>query len=112
MKAVPSGVWRAAPSSSVPMSCVVCRPIASKAWLTSSFIIAAWLRGSSATRRARARPAASSSAAGTASEASPHCAARAPSIASPVSSRRLERSSPRRYIHIAVVGEPQTRAGG
>ena len=76
VKAMPSGVWRAAPSSSVPMSWVVCRPICSKAWLTSSFIIAAWLWGSSATRRASARPAASSSSAGTASEASPHSTAR------------------------------------
>jgi hypothetical protein len=109
---MPSGVWRAAPSSSVPTSCVVASPICSKAWLTRSFIMCSWLEGSSATRVARRSAAASTSAAGTASEASPQSTARRPSMASPVSSSRFERSSPTRYIHIAVVGEPHTRAGG
>ena len=62
-------------------------------------------------RSASSSTRASSASGGTASSTSPHSAAWRPSMVSPVSSIRLARSAPRRYTHIAVVGQPHTRAG-
>ena len=80
--------------------------------MTSIFIITSWLIGIRATRSSSASKRSSSSAAGGASVASPHSSACAPVSESPVSSSRLARIGPSRAAHIAVVGEPQTRAGG
>jgi enoyl-CoA hydratase len=48
---------------------------------------------------------------GTDSFAKPHCAAVRPSIVSPVNINCFARVGPRRYVHIAVVGQPHTRVG-
>ena len=93
--ATPSGVWRASPSSSVPRAGSRQAHLLED-WLTSSFIMWSWLRGSSATRRASASAAIVELVAGRASLASPHSTAWRPSSASPVSSRRLARSRPSR----------------
>ena len=71
-----------------------------------------WLTGRRATRSTSDSKAASSSAAGAASVASPHSAASVPLSESPVRSRRFARPAPIRCAHSAVVGTPQTRAGG
>ena len=89
-----------------------CRPIWSYAWFTISFCMASWFVGTPAMRSASSSTRASSPAGGTASSASPHSAAVVPSIVSPVSSMRFARCAPIRYTHIAVVGQPHTRAGG
>ena len=71
-----------------------------------------WLIGIRPIRSSRASKRSSSSAPGATSEASPHSAAVVPSIESPVRSRRLARAGPTRYAQSALVGTPQTRAGG
>ena len=71
-----------------------------------------WLIGIRAIRSSRSSKRWSSSAAGAASVASPHSTAVVPSMLSPVSSSRFARAGPSRKAHIAVVGTPQTRAGG
>ena len=79
VNATPSGVWRAAPSSSVPMSCVVCRPICSIGLVDQQLhhvqLVGGQQRDALRQRQApprrarrRARP----------REASPHSTARAP----------------------------------
>ena len=80
-------------------------------WLTTSLCIARCERGTPAMRSASASVAASSSAAGTERLASPHSAACVPVIGSPVNITCLARAAPRRKVHIAVVGQPQTRVG-
>ncbi len=100
------------PSKKVPRVWAWRRPCASTVWLTSSFIITSWLIGSRATRSSSRSKRSSSRSGATASVASPHSAASAPVRESPVSSSRLARIAPIRSAHIAVVGEPQTRAGG
>ena len=44
--------------------------------------------------------------------ASPHAAASSPLSESPVNRRRAARWTPIRWAQTAVVGDPQTRAGG
>ena len=80
--------------------------------MTSIFIITSWLIGMRATRPSRSSKRASSSSGGAASVASPHSTACSPVSESPVSSSRLARIAPIRAVQSAVVGEPQTRAGG
>ena len=80
-------------------------------WLTTSLCIARCERGTPAMRSASRSAAASSSAAGTAMLASPQSAACLPVIRSPVNMSCLARAAPRRKVHIAVVGQPQTRVG-
>ena len=77
-----------------------------------SLCICSWLLGTLVMRATRAATWASRSAAGTASLTRPIAAASVPVSRSPVSRIRLARSAPRRWTHIAVVGQPQTRAGG
>ena len=71
-----------------------------------------WLIGTLAMRSSRASKRSSSSAAEAASAARPHSTAVVPSIESPVRSSRLARVAPTRNAQRALVGTPQTRAGG
>ena len=84
------------PSKTVAMSCVVLRPIASIAWLTTSFCIISWLTGTVAMRWASASTSASRASGGTALSTSPSFSASLPVILSPVKSMRFARSGPRR----------------
>jgi hypothetical protein len=83
----------------------------SYAWLMTSFCIISWFLGTPAMRCASAATVLSSCFSGTASTASPQSLAVGPSIRSPVNSICLARCAPIRYTHIAVVGQPHTRAG-
>jgi hypothetical protein len=74
--------------------------------------ITSWLVGNRATRSSSSSKRWSRSAAGAASTARPHSTASLPEIESPVSSRRLALAGPTLPAHSAVVGTPQTRAGG
>ena len=87
-------------------------PALSTVWLISSFIITSWLIGMRAMRSRRISKRASSSSRGGASVARPHATASRPFRQSPVKSRRLAFSMPMRNAQTAVVGTPQTRAGG
>src|SRR5450830_818695 len=62
-------------------------------------------------RVAKASVASSSCSAGTERLARPHSAAFVPVIVSPVNMSCLARMAPRRYVHMDVVGHPQTRVG-
>ena len=103
---------RETPSNTVLIMAEFCAPAAISAELSASLTIINWFTGSKAIRSTSASVRASSSAAGADSTASPHSAASAPLMQSPVSSSRFARWSPSRCAHMPAAGTPQTRVGG
>ena len=97
------------------VSAALRRSLAAKAYARTGAYdsaIASWFAGTPTIRSTNASTSSSRCSESTARWTRPIRSASRPSIRSPVKSIRLACSAPTRYTHIAVVGQPQTRAGG